>query len=302
MRVLNGYCLIGLQDELNVRFWLLWGLMDQEAARQRFAHRLRNLRTERGITQEQLAEFIGKTTEHVSFLERGERSPSFEVILDLADALGVSVSYLMSIEQPDDNTDTVTNLIAAPVSPSLVEPVEEPITTENQRQSNLERLQSAFDGIREMQQLANEYGITDIFQDNGGKVLQVLILLGLRISPGREGNDAIDAEGNEYELKTINVSLNKNAGVTTHHHLNKEILRKYRSVQAWYIAIYEGIELREIYKVPQSILEVKFKEWEAKLEKQDSINNPKIPMKLVRQGERVYPKDTNTPIQTELPL
>ena len=276
--------------------------MDHEAARQRFANRLHELRTERGITQEQLAEFIGKTTEHISFLERGERSPSFDVILDLADALGVSVLYLMNIDSPNDNTDPITSLIAAPVSPSLVEPVEEPITTENERKSNLERLQSAFDGIRGMQQLANEYGITDIFQDNGGKVLQVLILLGLRISPGREGNDAIDADGNEYELKTLNRSLNKNAGVTTHHHLNKEILRKYRSVQAWYIALYEGIELIEIYKVSQSLLEIKFKEWEVKLEKQDSINNPKIPMKLVRQGEQVYPKNTNIPLQSKFPL
>lgn len=53
-----------------------------------------------------------------------------------------------------------------------------------------------------MQQLANEYGINDIFQDNGGKVFQVLILLGLRISPGREGNDAIDAEGNDKNNKS----------------------------------------------------------------------------------------------------
>ncbi|MBD1928113.1 helix-turn-helix domain-containing protein [Trichocoleus sp. FACHB-90] len=276
--------------------------MDHEAARQRFANRIRDLRTEKDITQEQLAELIGKTTEHVSFLERGERSPSFEVILDLADALSVSVPYLMNIDQPDDNTDLITTLIAAPVSPALVEPVEEPITTENERESNLDRLQSAFEGIREMQHLANEYGITDIFQDNGGKVLQVLILLGLRISPGREGNDAIDAEGNEYELKTLNRSLNKNAGVTTHHHLNNDILKKYRAVKGWYIAIYEGIELMEIYKVTPSILEVKFKDWEAKLEKQESINNPKIPMRLVRQGELVYTKDTNPPIQTKLPI
>ncbi len=270
--------------------------MDYEAVRQRFGSRVRELRQERSITQEHLAELICKTTEHISFLERGERSPSFEVILDIADRLGVSVSYLMHIEQPEDNTDLVTTLIAAPVPPSLVEPVEEPITTESERQSNLARLQSAFEGIREMQQLANEYGINDIFQDNGGKVLQVLILLGLRISPGREGNDAIDAEGNEYELKTINRALNKSAGITTHHHLNQDILSKYRAVQAWYIAIYEGIELIEIYKVLPSILEIKFQEWESKLVKQDSINNPKIPMKLVRQGELVYPNQAKNNI------
>ena len=55
--------------------------MDYLAARQRFGNRIRDLRQEKGITQEQLAEFIGKTTEHMSFLELGDRSPSFEVIL-----------------------------------------------------------------------------------------------------------------------------------------------------------------------------------------------------------------------------
>lgn len=110
----------------------------------------------------------------------------------------------------------------------------------------------------------------------------------MKISPGREGNDAIDAEGNEYELKTINRSLNKNAGVTTHHHLNRDILAKYRAVKAWYIAVYEGIELMEIYKVSPETLEEKFSEWEKKLNTLDSINNPKIPMRLIRLGELAY--------------
>lgn len=139
--------------------------------------------------------------------------------------------------------------------------------------------------------MADKYGIHDILQDNGGKVLQVLILLGLRISPGREGNDARDAEGNEYELKTINRSLNKNAGVTTHHHLTTDIINKYRAVKAWYIAIYEGVELKEIYKVLPEQLEGLFQKWEEKLATQNHqpLNNPKIPMHIVRKGERVYP-------------
>jgi transcriptional regulator with XRE-family HTH domain len=66
--------------------------MNYEAARQSFGSRVRELRQERGITQEQLAELMGKTTEHISFLERGERSPSFEVIVDLAKSLGISMS------------------------------------------------------------------------------------------------------------------------------------------------------------------------------------------------------------------
>ncbi|QMS87704.1 hypothetical protein HUN01_08965 [Nostoc edaphicum CCNP1411] len=72
------------------------------------------------------------------------------------------------------------------------------------------------------------------------------------------------------------------------------ILCKYRSVKAWYIAVYEGIELIEIYKVPSSILEEKFQQWEIKLQTQESINNPKIPMKLVKKGEIVYTKQINT--------
>ena len=219
-------------------------------------------------------------------------APSFELILKLAEALDVSVPHLMNIDQSQEDADLVTNLIASPVSPKLVEPVEETIKEENERQSNLARLETAFDDVRALQKLAKEYQITDIFQDNGGKVLQVLILLGLKISPGREGNDAIDAEGNEYELKTINRSLNKNAGVTTHHLLNRGILAKYRAVKAWYIAIYEGIELVEIYRISPEILEEKFSEWEKKLNTLESINNPKIPMRLIRQGELAYSRNS----------
>ena len=49
--------------------------------------------------------------------------------------------------------------------------------------------------IRQYQQLATRHGIDDIFQDNGGKILQVLLLLGLSGIPGREGNDAVDDDG-----------------------------------------------------------------------------------------------------------
>ncbi|HEY9891517.1 MAG TPA: type II site-specific deoxyribonuclease [Candidatus Sericytochromatia bacterium] len=191
-----------------------------------------------------------------------------------------------------EGTDLLDTLIAEPVSPSIVEPVEDAITTEDERISDAQRLEAAMKSIQELQSLANEYGITDIFQDNGGKTLQLLILLGLRISPGREGNDAVDAEGNEYELKTINISLNRSGGVTTHHHLNEIILGKYRRVEAWYIGLYEGIALSQIYRLTPELLESKFQEWEQKIKiKNEPLNNPKIPLKLVKKGQLVYPKD-----------
>jgi transcriptional regulator with XRE-family HTH domain len=238
------------------------GWMDYPSARRRFGDRLRMLREERELTQD-----------------------------DLARALNVPISHLLRIEATESSLNVVESLAeVAPIEAALPEPVQQTQRVIEQRQSDVERLSAAFRGIREAQRLADEYGINDILQDNGGKVLQVLILLGLRHSPGREGNDAVDSEGNEYELKTINRSLNKNAGVTTHHHLNKDILAKYRMVKAWYIAIYESVELKEIYRLSPTQLEPLFQQWEHKIETRgESLNNPKIPMRYVRQGERVFP-------------
>jgi transcriptional regulator with XRE-family HTH domain len=269
-----------------------------EEAKQLFGERVQALRKERRITQEQLAERLSKSVEHISYIERGERAPSFETILDIAEALEVSVPYLMNVtSQVDVSTSFLTELQTPVVASALVEPVEEPINTTKERRSDLERLQTALAAIQELQSLANEYGINDVFQDNGGKVLQVLILLGLRISPGRERNDAIDAidaEENEYELKTINRLLSRS--VTTHHHLNLDILTKYRAVRAWYIAVYEGIVLKAIYKVDSASLEPKFSYWESRIRGgMESINNPKIPLGLIeREGKLVYPKETES--------
>ena len=90
------------------------------------------------------------------------------------------------------------------------------------------RLLEIWPAIEQYQALATKHGIDDIFQDNGGKLLQVLLLMGLTILPGREGNDAVDASGREYELKSVNIELTK--GFSTHHHMNPIIIAKYRRV------------------------------------------------------------------------
>ena len=107
-------------------------------------------------------------------------------------------------------------------------------------------LDSLFPYIRKYQELASRHGINDIFQDNGGKLLQVLLETSLIDLPGREGNDAVDASGNEYELKSVNIQLTKS--FSTHHHMNPTIIAKYRKVD-WIFAVYEGIELQEIYQL-----------------------------------------------------
>ncbi len=248
--------------------------------------RIRALRKEKNIKQEKLAELVDKATEHISFIERGERALSLELLLDLARVLNVSLPYLLDVTATEQYS---TEPIPAPVpSASLPESVKEPVIPEEKRRSVFERMQNAFEKVQELQKLAKEYGIADIFQDNGGKVLQVLIMLGLKISPGREGNDALDDEGNEYELKTVNYALTTQ--ISTHHHLNKEILDKYRKVKAWYFAIYEDIELWEIWKVPPSQLEELFRHWEIVIDQTGKeLNNPKIPLWFIQTGgESIY--------------
>jgi hypothetical protein len=64
-----------------------------------------------------------------------------------------------------------------------------------------EILEKLMPAVREFQKLATKHGIDDVFQDNGGKILQMLLALNLQGIPGREGNDAVDIDGIEYELK-----------------------------------------------------------------------------------------------------
>lgn len=146
---------------------------------------------------------------------------------------------------------------------------------------DLPELERVFPYIREYQKLADKHGIRDIFQDNGGKLLQVLLITGLTCMKGREGNDATDADGNEYELKSVNLSLT--ASFSTHHHLNPVILKKYRAVKGWYFAVYLGIELQVIYYMAPEDLEPYFTKWEQKWHADGGkdINNPKIPVKFV---------------------
>jgi restriction endonuclease PvuII len=151
------------------------------------------------------------------------------------------------------------------------------------------RLDELFPAVRLFQELASKHGIRDIFQDNGGKLLQTLLILNLECMGSREGNDAKDADGNEYELKTVNVLLTRS--FSTHHHLNPKILAKYRNVKGWYFSVYEGIELVEIFRLEPSKLEAAFfSPWEVKWNAtRKDINNPKIPIQFVRShGELVY--------------
>lgn len=66
-----------------------------------FGKRLKELRTQAGLTQKQLATQIGTSKSIVSFYENQERVPSPTVLVQLAAVFHVSADFLLGI----DNTE-----------------------------------------------------------------------------------------------------------------------------------------------------------------------------------------------------
>jgi transcriptional regulator with XRE-family HTH domain len=55
--------------------------------RQQFGKRLKAIRLQRALTQEQFAELVGISVDFLSLIERGVNSPSFQVLEKMSAAL-----------------------------------------------------------------------------------------------------------------------------------------------------------------------------------------------------------------------
>lgn len=64
-----------------------------------FGLKLKELRKQSGMTQQQLADKLGITKSVVSYYELSERTPSPEVLKDIALIFRVSTDYLLGIER-----------------------------------------------------------------------------------------------------------------------------------------------------------------------------------------------------------
>lgn len=72
---------------------------NDDDGRRFFGLRVRALRLEAGLSQEQLAEHAGLHRTYVSSLERGQRNVGLDNILKLASALGVAPASLFEGER-----------------------------------------------------------------------------------------------------------------------------------------------------------------------------------------------------------
>jgi transcriptional regulator with XRE-family HTH domain len=61
----------------------------------RFPHVLRKVRTDKGLSQEELADLAGLHRTYISQIERGLKSPSLRSLEQIANGLGVTLSELL---------------------------------------------------------------------------------------------------------------------------------------------------------------------------------------------------------------
>lgn len=64
-----------------------------------FGEKLKTLRTEAGMTQTELAKRLSITKSVVSYYELQERTPSPDVLIQLADIFHVTTDYLLGIDR-----------------------------------------------------------------------------------------------------------------------------------------------------------------------------------------------------------
>ena len=63
--------------------------------KQDFGQRIAKLRTERAMSQQQLAQMLGVKRSVISYYESGERLPSFDVLIIMSKVFCVSTDYLL---------------------------------------------------------------------------------------------------------------------------------------------------------------------------------------------------------------
>ncbi|RKW58829.1 MAG: XRE family transcriptional regulator, partial [Lachnospiraceae bacterium] len=67
-----------------------------------FAERLKKLRIDNGISQNELSNYLGITSSSLSYYENGLRTPPITILSKLTNRFNVSVNWLLGLEEPED--------------------------------------------------------------------------------------------------------------------------------------------------------------------------------------------------------
>ena len=82
--------------------------MDSE--KKLFGARLKELRENKGLNQEQLAELIGMESRHISRIETGKSFTTIENISKIANALNIEISSLFEFQHKNNKTFLVNKI------------------------------------------------------------------------------------------------------------------------------------------------------------------------------------------------
>lgn len=72
-----------------------------EQLKQNIGLRVKAARTQKGLTQAQLAEAIDKAFETISNIERGKTAPNFSTLADIANVLGLPMREFFDVDDSD---------------------------------------------------------------------------------------------------------------------------------------------------------------------------------------------------------
>lgn len=73
--------------------------------------RIRQYRSIRGITQEELAYMIGSSSAYICNVELGKKKPSLQMLSEIADAMNLTVNDFLYDRKLAD-TDSITDILA----------------------------------------------------------------------------------------------------------------------------------------------------------------------------------------------
>ena len=89
--------------------------------RMKIGQRIKKVREQAHITQDELAKAVGCTTKHIGAIERGIKTPSLETFIIIANTTGASADLLLQdvLEKPVDSLAGEFSAAVAPLSPKM---------------------------------------------------------------------------------------------------------------------------------------------------------------------------------------